>query len=84
MCKWSKEKGLIITDDWNKYTYNESVFQTDLLSHKELKDFQKKAHRYFYNRPSHILRLFKKMIHNEPISTIPYAITFLKEKVIDK
>ncbi|MCX8176135.1 MAG: B12-binding domain-containing radical SAM protein [Candidatus Bathyarchaeota archaeon] len=67
--KIAKERGLLLTEDWSKYTVLEPVMRTKELSVKQLKKLIKKAYLSFYFRPKTILGCvvkghFKKLILN--------------------
>ncbi|MGP3667039.1 MAG: B12-binding domain-containing radical SAM protein [Candidatus Bathyarchaeota archaeon] len=67
--KIAKERGLLLTEDWSKYTVLEPVMRTKELTVKQLQKLIKKAYFSFYLRPKTILRYvinghFKKLILN--------------------
>ena len=55
-----KEKGWLKTTDFDKYDCKTPVFETPLLSMKDLEELYAKAFRSFYLRPGFILRMFIK------------------------
>ncbi len=66
----AKRKGLLLTEDWSKYTTLEPVMSIPGLSYRELKKLLRKAYLSFYIRPGFLLNqiragnifLFKKII----------------------
>jgi len=55
-----KENGWLRITDFDKYDCKTPVFETPILSMKELKELYEKAFRSFYLRPTYILRMFLK------------------------
>ncbi len=53
-----KENGWLKITDFDKYDCKTPVFETPLLSMKELEKLYEKAFRSFYLRPTYILRMF--------------------------
>jgi anaerobic magnesium-protoporphyrin IX monomethyl ester cyclase len=56
----AKEKGLLLTEDWTKYTVLKPVMQTEELSEKRLKKLIKKAYFDFYLQPHVIWRYIRR------------------------
>jgi len=52
----AKEKNLLLTKDWSKFTTLEPVMRVPGLSAELLKDLMKKAYIKFYLRPSFVMR----------------------------
>jgi anaerobic magnesium-protoporphyrin IX monomethyl ester cyclase len=55
-----KEKGWLKITDFDKYDCKTPVFETPMLSSKDLTELYEKAFRSFYLRPTYILRMFLK------------------------
>ena len=55
-----KEKGWLKVTDFDKYDINTPIFETPLLSMKELKEIREQAFRHFYLRPTYIIRMYAK------------------------
>jgi radical SAM superfamily enzyme YgiQ (UPF0313 family) len=55
-----KEKGWLISTDFDKYDCKTPVFETPMLSTKDLEELYAKAFRSFYLRPTFIIRMFLK------------------------
>jgi anaerobic magnesium-protoporphyrin IX monomethyl ester cyclase len=55
-----KEKGWLKITDFDKYDCKTPVFETPMLSSKDLAELHEKAFRSFYLRPTYILRMFLK------------------------
>jgi anaerobic magnesium-protoporphyrin IX monomethyl ester cyclase len=55
-----KEKGWLKSTDFDQYDCKTPVFETPMLSTKDLKEVYAKAFRSFYLRPSFIFRMFLK------------------------
>jgi len=55
-----KEKGWLRITDFDKYDCKTPVFETPMLSSKDLAELHEKAFRSFYLRPTYILRMFLK------------------------
>ena len=55
-----KENGWLKSTDFDKYDCKTPVFETPMLSTKDLEELYAKAFRSFYLRPSFILRMFLK------------------------
>jgi len=58
----SKKNGLIKTQDWSKYTWNNNVINIPMISTKELMWLQKKTLLQFYFSFSFLRQLIKMMI----------------------
>jgi len=59
----AKEKNLLLTKDWSKFTTLEPVMRVPGLSAELLKELMKKAYIKFYLRPSFVMReIFKGRI----------------------
>ncbi len=56
----AKREGLLLTEDWSKYTVLKPVMKTKELKPEELQKLVKKAYFSFYLRPSVALRYLKK------------------------
>jgi anaerobic magnesium-protoporphyrin IX monomethyl ester cyclase len=56
MYKWAKERGLILTDDWNDYNLSRPVMRLENLSALEIERLYRLAYRRFYFRPKIIAR----------------------------
>jgi hypothetical protein len=58
--KWAKENGLLMTEDWNEYTFSQSVIRLPTIDPETVDAYLRKAYRSFYLRPSYIVnRLLK-------------------------
>jgi len=58
--KWAKENGLLMTEDWNEYTFSQSVIRLPTIDPETVDAYLRKAYRSFYLRPSYIAnRLLK-------------------------
>ena len=55
-----KEKGWLISTDFDKYDCKTPVFETPMLTTKDLEKLYAKAFRSFYLRPTFIIRMFLK------------------------
>lgn len=55
-----KEKGYLKVTDFDKYDINTPIFETPLLSMKELKQIREQAFQHFYTRPTYILHMYAK------------------------
>jgi radical SAM superfamily enzyme YgiQ (UPF0313 family) len=55
-----KEKGWLKITDFDKYDCKTPVFETPMLSSKDLVELYEKAFRSFYLRPAYLLRMFLK------------------------
>jgi len=55
-----KEKGWLRVTDFDKYDTATPVFETPMLSMKELKEIREQAFHHFYLRPTYIFRMFAK------------------------
>jgi radical SAM superfamily enzyme YgiQ (UPF0313 family) len=55
-----KEKGWLKIYDFNRYDTATPIFETPLLSSKELREIREKAFQSFYIRPSYIYRMWRK------------------------
>jgi anaerobic magnesium-protoporphyrin IX monomethyl ester cyclase len=55
-----KEKGWLKVTDFDKFDTATPVFETPMLSMKDLREIRKQAFHHFYLRPSYILRMFAK------------------------
>ncbi|MFC1486303.1 B12-binding domain-containing radical SAM protein [Thermoproteota archaeon] len=55
-----KEKGWLISTDFDKYDCKTPVFETPMLTTKDLEELYAKAFRSFYLRPTFIIRMFLK------------------------
>ena len=60
MYDYVKKMGWLKTDDFNRYDTATPIFETPLLSMKELREIREKAFQSFYIRPTYILRMFRK------------------------
>lgn len=58
--QYAKEKGLLLTEDWTKYTVLKPVMRTEELSEEQLKKLIKKAYFDFYLRPKIIWRYIRR------------------------
>ena len=56
----AKEKGLLLTEDWTKYTVLKPVMRTEELSEEKLKKLIKKAYFDFYLQPHVIWRYIRR------------------------
>ena len=56
----AKREGLLLTEDWSKYTVLKPVMRTKELSVEQLQRLIKKAYFSFYLRPSVVFRYLKK------------------------
>ena len=56
----AKEKGLLLTEDWTKYTVLKPVMRTEELSEKQLEKLIRKAYFDFYLRPKIIWRYIRR------------------------
>jgi len=54
------EKGWLRVTDFDKYDTATPIFETPMLSMKELKEIREQAFHHFYLRPTYILRMFAK------------------------
>ncbi|MFA5175225.1 MAG: radical SAM protein [Patescibacteria group bacterium] len=55
---WANENNLIMSYNWDDYSYSNMVFELTGLSRENLKYYYKLAHRKFYFRPKIIIRRF--------------------------
>lgn len=55
----AKEKGLLLTEDWSKYSVLDPVMKHSEMDVEELKNFMRKAYLSFYLRPSSFWRAIK-------------------------
>lgn len=58
--RYAKEKGLLLTEDWTKYTVLKPVMRTEELSERELKKLIKKAYFDFYLQPHVVWRYIRR------------------------
>jgi anaerobic magnesium-protoporphyrin IX monomethyl ester cyclase len=54
------EKGWLKVTDFDKYDTTTPIFETPMLSMKDLKQIREQAFHHFYLRPTYILRMFAK------------------------
>jgi anaerobic magnesium-protoporphyrin IX monomethyl ester cyclase len=54
------EKGWLKITDFNRYDTATPIFETPLISSKQLKEMREKAFQSFYIRPSYIFRMWRK------------------------
>jgi anaerobic magnesium-protoporphyrin IX monomethyl ester cyclase len=79
-----KENGWLKITDFDKYDCKTPVFETPMLSSKDLKELYEKAFRSFYLRPSFILRMFlKRGTYGFTVSRIAfgYLVKTIKSKL---
>jgi len=55
-----KQKGWLRVTDFDKYDTATPIFETPMLSMKDLKEIREQAFHHFYLRPTYILRMFGK------------------------
>jgi anaerobic magnesium-protoporphyrin IX monomethyl ester cyclase len=80
-----KENGWLKTTDFDKYDCKTPVFETPMLSSKDLSELYEKAFRSFYLRPTYILRMFiKRGRYGFTVSRIAlgYILAAIKSKLI--
>lgn len=58
--RMAKEKGLLLTEDWTKYTVIKPVMRTEELSEEQLKRLIRKAYLDFYLRPKVMWRYIRR------------------------
>lgn len=58
--EYAKREGLLLTNDWSKFTTIKPVMRTKELSAKEIEKLVSKAYRKFYLRPKFLWRQLKK------------------------
>ena len=56
MYKWADEKGLLLTRDWDDYTWAKPVMRLENLSVEEIKNLYKLMYRSFYFRPKYLVK----------------------------
>lgn len=56
MYKWADEKGLLLTRDWDDYTWAKPVMRLENLTVEEIKNLYKLMYRSFYFRPKYLLK----------------------------
>lgn len=61
MFNLAKERDLILTYDWNKYTQSKPVMRIESLTSKQIIDFYKLMYKSFYLNPSYILKRLLKI-----------------------
>ncbi len=54
------EKGWLKITDFNRYDTATPIFETPLISSKQLKEMREKAFQSFYIRPSYIYKMWRK------------------------
>lgn len=81
--KVAKEEGLLLTEDWSKYTVLKPVMRTKELTVEQLQKLIKKAYFSFYLRPKTILKYTVKGHFKEIFSVIRnyFLQRFLKRDV---
>jgi len=60
MYDYVKKMGWLKIDDFNKYDTATPIFETPLLTMKELREIREKAFQKFYLRPTYVVRMFSK------------------------
>lgn len=79
----AKEKGLLLTEDWTKYTVLKPVMQTEELSEEKLKRLIKKAYFDFYLQPHVIWRYIRRGYAKELLMNVmgKYFWQYFKSKL---
>lgn len=54
--EWAKSKGILLTEDWEKFDVSTPVMRLPTLSPEDLVAFYKHAYKKFYTRPKYILK----------------------------
>jgi radical SAM superfamily enzyme YgiQ (UPF0313 family) len=58
MYDYVKKMGWLKIDDFNKYDTATPIFETPMISMKELREIRERALQKFYLRPTYVLRMF--------------------------
>lgn len=61
MFGWAKENGYLFTKDWSKYDLSHMVMDLPSIDSAKVEECYHKAYRYFYLRPSFILKRLSKI-----------------------
>jgi radical SAM superfamily enzyme YgiQ (UPF0313 family) len=59
--RWAKREGLLMTEDWNEYTFTQSVIRLPTISPEKVDAALRRFYRGFYIRPSFILKRLAKI-----------------------
>jgi radical SAM superfamily enzyme YgiQ (UPF0313 family) len=59
--RWAKEEGLLMTEDWNDYTFTRSIIRLPTIPPQKVDAYLKKFYRSFYLRPSFIAKRLLKI-----------------------
>ena len=74
---YAKKHGMLLTEDWSKYTGIEPVIKIEGVSEREIKALFQKAYITFYLRPRIIMRWLKNKQFSFVKSGIKAAINYL-------
>lgn len=79
----AKDEGLLLTEDWSRYTVLKPVMKTKELSPEQLQKLIRKAYFQYYLRPKIIFRYIKKGLFKEVVVNAMgrYMYKFLKSKI---
>ncbi|KMY68317.1 hypothetical protein AAU61_01045 [Desulfocarbo indianensis] len=61
MFAWARENGFLVTEDWTKYDFAQSIMRLPTITTDEIQDFYGKAYRRFYFRPRYIFMRLAKL-----------------------
>jgi radical SAM superfamily enzyme YgiQ (UPF0313 family) len=56
MYSWAKEKGILLTEDWEKYDLSTAVMNLPTVAPAVIEEYYRKAHKDFYGRPLYLLK----------------------------
>jgi len=77
--RWAQREGLLMTEDWNDYTFTRSVIRLPTIAPETVDQYLRKIYREFYLRPSYISKRLLKIRSLEDIKmNIKAALLLIK------
>jgi len=61
MFKWAKEKGILITENWNEYDLSKPIMNLPTVKPEDVIKYYNKAYKDFYIRPGYLLNRVLKI-----------------------
>ena len=61
MFKWAKEKGILITENWNEYDLSKPIMDLPTVKPEDVIKYYNKAYKDFYIRPGYLLNRVLKI-----------------------